>query len=96
MEFERCLAWANLHGLIVSNNGQDRSIIHAPISLLPYQFPKQAFDQAKSLADIFNLLVHRVAGNSEWLLQTLENVLYLFFLSYFSIRRRLMTHLLED
>lgn len=74
MDIERCIAWANLHGLIVSNTGQDRSIIHAPISLLPYKFPKHAFDQAISLASLFNLLVHRVAGNHEWLLKTLENV----------------------
>lgn len=81
MEIERCISWAVLHGLVVSNNGQDGSMIHAPISLLPYHYPKDAFYQAKSLAPLFNLLVHRVASNSQWLLQTLENV-FICFLHY--------------
>jgi hypothetical protein len=98
MEIERCISWAVLHGLVVSNNGQDGSMIHAPISLLPYQFPKDSFHHAKNLAPFFNLLVHRVASNSQWLLQTLENV----FVSLSSLcslifrRPQLMTPSLED
>jgi hypothetical protein len=74
MEIERCVSWALLHGIVVSNNGQDGSVIHAPISLAPFRFPRAAFQQAKDLASLFNLLVHRVASNTDWLLQTLENV----------------------
>lgn len=43
----------------------------APMSLLPNAYPKQAFQQAQTLAPHFNVLVDRVARDAEFLQQTL-------------------------
>ncbi len=74
MEVERSILWALLNGIVVSNNGQDGSTVHAPFSLSPYAYPRGAFSQAQALAPLFNRLVHKVAAEKEWLLKALENV----------------------
>ncbi len=46
-------------------------LVHAPFSLLPSPFPRQAFSQAIELAPLFNLLADRVSQDAEFLQQTL-------------------------
>ncbi len=50
-------------------------LVHAPFSLLPSPFPRQAFSQAIELAPLFNLLVDRVSQDAEFLQQTLARYL---------------------
>jgi len=66
-------AWANGHGLQMMT-GTDEMCTHAPITVLPSPFDKNAFNLAKELALPFNRLVDSVARNTPWLYSTLENV----------------------
>ncbi len=50
-------------------------LVHAPFSLLPSPFPRQAFSQAIELAPLFNLLADRVSQDAEFLQQTLARYL---------------------
>ena len=46
----------------------------APMSLLPNAYPKQAFQQAQSLATVWNVLVDRISRDGTFLQQTLQEV----------------------
>jgi hypothetical protein len=61
---EDTLAWQAVGGLLI---GAGTAVAPAPCSLLPYPWQAQLFEQAKSLAVPFNLLVDRVARDTEWL-----------------------------
>ncbi|CAK9191339.1 unnamed protein product [Sphagnum troendelagicum] len=72
------LSWSSLHGLVVGNTSHERSgtipgvgLVHAPLSLLPSPFPRQAFSQAIELAPLFNRLVDRVSQDADFLRQAL-------------------------
>ena len=63
--------WAATHGLVVGVpadevNG-DRLLAHAPMSLLPTPFPRDAFVSAVELQTLFNLLMHRASLDREFL-----------------------------
>jgi glutathione synthase len=72
----KAVYWALLNGIVVDNDGSSDSVVHAPISLSPYVYPRLAFDEARSLAPLFNKVVHSVAKEGNWLIKTLENVMY--------------------
>jgi hypothetical protein len=46
-------------------------LVHAPFSLLPSPFPRQAFSQAIELAPLFNRLIDRVSQDPDFLRQAL-------------------------
>ena len=64
---------------IKSNHGNDTSdndyYVHAPISLLPIDFPVKEFTKAKKVAPLFNTLVEKVSTNRDYLFKSLESVL---------------------
>ena len=80
-EVDKSIYWCLLNGIIISNNGEDGSTIHAPFSLKPYLYPEYSFLKAQELAPLFNLLIQRVANNKTWILKTLQNV-YLFIIIF--------------
>ena len=47
-------------------------VIHAPFTLNSFQFPREQFEKAVSLAQLFNILVERITRNPAWLIETLE------------------------
>ncbi|CAK9215967.1 unnamed protein product [Sphagnum troendelagicum] len=74
----QALSWSSLNGLVIGDKNHKRSgtvpgigLVHAPFSLLPSPFPRQAFSQAIELAPLFNLLADRVSQDAEFLQQTL-------------------------
>jgi glutathione synthase len=70
-------AYASANGIQVERktvdaNGDSTSVFQgAPVSLLPQAYPKSAFDQATSLAPLFNVLVERISRDRVFLQQTL-------------------------
>lgn len=54
--------------------GADGPFAHAPLSLLPYPYPTSLFQQAKSLAMPFSLLVDRISRDLDWLCDTVRSV----------------------
>uniref|UniRef100_A0A7S2RJR4 Glutathione synthetase n=1 Tax=Rhizochromulina marina TaxID=1034831 RepID=A0A7S2RJR4_9STRA len=71
------VSWASMNGLQMVHPHHDEAatFIHAPFSLLPNVYPRQEFERAKRLSPLYNLLVDRVACDSEWLDRTLAPVL---------------------
>lgn len=70
----KAVYWSLLNGIVVDNDGDSDSVVHAPISLSPFIYPRTAFEEARSLAPLFNKLVNYVAKEGAWLIKTLENV----------------------
>ena len=68
-------AYASANGIQVEKKFPDdksRSYFEcAPMSLLPNAYPRQAFEQAQSLAPYFNQLVDKVSRDAEFLQKTL-------------------------
>jgi len=58
--------WAGSHGLTLAPKSDlpSHTLILAPITLIPTQFPRVRFDQAKNLATVFNQLIHEMSQNS--------------------------------
>mmetsp|Transcript_17200 Transcript_17200/g.29728 ORF Transcript_17200/g.29728 Transcript_17200/m.29728 type:complete len:486 (-) Transcript_17200:408-1865(-) len=72
---EDALVWATSHGLLMippSGKSYPGSYVHPPFSLTPSPVPRTLFKQAYELAEDFNLLVHRVSQDREFLYETLE------------------------
>ncbi len=72
--YNACLAWTG-GKLQRSGTVPGIGLVHAPFSLLPSPFPRQAFSQAIELAPLFNLLADRVSQDAEFLQQTLARYL---------------------
>ncbi|GAB4819324.1 hypothetical protein N2152v2_006370 [Parachlorella kessleri] len=70
---EDAVVWASQHGLIVGAGLRDLSIatVHAPLALLPVSYPKETFLKAKQAAQVFNLMIDRVAQDESYLQQVL-------------------------
>jgi hypothetical protein len=89
------LSWSSLHGLVVGDNSHERSgtipgvgLVHAPLTLLPSPFPRQAFSQAIELAPLFNRLIDRVSQDADFLQQALARYhLHLMRLSWIFVQR---------
>jgi len=66
-------AFASANGIQVEKIREDGSSYFecAPMSLLPNAYPRQAFEEAKSLASSFNLLVDKISRDGDFLIQTL-------------------------
>lgn len=63
--------WAVVHGLLMYSKAEGK-LTAAPYSLFPSPWPKSLYDLALTLATDYNLLIDRVAQDSEFLLQHLE------------------------
>lgn len=48
------------------------AIIHAPLTVLPTQFPRGSFEKAKAAMQLFNTLIDRVSQDEEYLQTTLR------------------------
>ncbi|KAH9256239.1 glutathione synthetase [Batrachochytrium salamandrivorans] len=60
------------NGLVmVSPKHEDGSLVHAPVSLLPYSFPQASFELAQELAVPFNRLVDVCSRDDDFLQTTL-------------------------
>ncbi len=46
--------------------------IHAPLTVLPTQFPRGSFEKAKAAMQLFNTLIDRVSQDEEYLQTTLR------------------------
>ena len=60
------------HGLVMRTKESQFMVEHAPFTLLPTAFPKRLFLQAKDVQKDFNLLVHRVSQDHEFLKEALK------------------------
>ncbi len=45
--------------------------MHAPLALLPVAYPRETFLKAKQAAEVFNLMIDRVAQDEDYLQQVL-------------------------
>jgi hypothetical protein len=63
--------WAIVHGLLMYSKTEGK-LSAAPYSLFPSPWPKRLFDLALTLATDYNLLVDKVAQDSDFLLEHLE------------------------
>ena len=70
----KCIYWALLNGIVVDSGSSPDSVVHAPVSLAPYLYPRAALEEAESLSPLFNKLVHAVAKEGKWLVKTLDRV----------------------
>ena len=66
------VTWSGINGLMYTDGNLGWS--HAPVSLVPNTFPKQAFDYAQEVAPIFNVLVDKVSRDKDFLVSNLGNV----------------------
>lgn len=48
------------------------ALVHAPLSVMPTQFPRASFAKARRAATVFNTLIDRVAADDIYLQQTLS------------------------
>lgn len=60
------------HGLVMQSKESYFTVEHAPFTLLPTAFPKRLFLQAKEVQKNFNVLVHRVSQDHEFLKEALS------------------------
>jgi hypothetical protein len=58
---------------IVGAGVPDMSVatLHAPLALLPVAYPQETFLKAKAAAQVFNIMIDRVAQDEAYLQQTL-------------------------
>lgn len=70
---DEALAWASVHGLIMAADAAAGTFRHCPVTLLPSEMSKAAYNHAKSLACDFNLMNDRIARDYEFLTATLAN-----------------------
>jgi glutathione synthetase len=63
--------WALAHGFVYRALLQGKVSLglvnHAPFSLFPTPFPKNAFEQVQKVQTVWNTLIHRIAHDQEWL-----------------------------
>lgn len=60
------------HGIVLGVKDCCLRVEHAPFTLLPTSFPKRLFTQAKEVQKNFNLLVHKVSQDHEFLKEALQ------------------------
>ncbi|KAJ7374658.1 hypothetical protein OS493_004999 [Desmophyllum pertusum] len=63
------------HGIVMGAKDCCHTVEHAPFTLLPTPFPKRLFTQAKDVQKDFNLLVHQVSQNHEFLKEALQGTI---------------------
>ena len=81
---EQLLHYACANGIVMAakrsitdsnqSNSNSSSILvcHAPFTVEPYPFPREAFATALAAGPLFNVLVDRIARDSQWLCKALK------------------------
>ncbi|XP_075985780.1 glutathione synthetase-like isoform X3 [Anticarsia gemmatalis] len=74
---EKAKDWALMHGVGMRDRKHfNKDVIQiAPFALLPSPFPKAEFEKAVELQPILNELMHKVAHDDDFLMNTLQNAL---------------------
>lgn len=74
---EKAKDWALMHGVGMRDRQHfNKDVIQiAPFALLPSPFPKTEFEKAIELQPILNELMHKVAHDDDFLMNTLQNAL---------------------
>lgn len=75
---EKAKQWALLHGVQMKPQFDHKSTCHceyAPMTLFPSPIPSWILEEAKSLQPHFNVLMHQVADDHEFLEQCLKHVI---------------------
>ena len=68
------------NGLVMRAKDSVFSVEHAPFTLLPTAFPERLFTKAKDVQKDFNVLVHRVSQDHDFLEKALKRCVdYIFF-----------------
>lgn len=76
----RARDYASLRGILVRAENSTILSHHAPFTLFPSLFPKNLFLQAKDIQKDFNLLIHKVSLDYEFLKTSLaRSVVFIFF-----------------
>lgn len=76
-----CLA----HGLVMGAKDSFFGVEHAPFTLLPTAFLERLFTKAKDVQKDFNVLVHRVSQDHEFLKTALQRCVYFGFRAIYYI-----------
>lgn len=63
------------HGIVMGAKDSRHAVHHAPFALLPSPFPKRLFAEAKEVQKDYNLLVHRVSQDHEFLKGALQSTI---------------------
>ena len=70
--------WCFTHGIVMkmkkTAEGTLGGIMHAPVSLLPYDFDGPSFNAAVLLSPIFSKLIDDISTDHDWLFRTLSLV----------------------
>lgn len=64
------------HGLVMGSKDSFFGVEHAPFTLLPTAFLERLFTKAKDVQKDFNVLVHRVSQDHEFLKTALQRCVY--------------------
>lgn len=62
------------NGIIMKSRKVPDSIEHAPFMLFPTPLPRKLFDQAKAVQKDFNILVHKVSLDHDFLKESLQGL----------------------
>jgi len=71
---EEAISWACQHGLIYGAGLSDpmsSAVVHAPFSLLPTAYPRDAFEKGVAAAPLFNTLMDAIASDTTYLQEVL-------------------------
>jgi hypothetical protein len=71
-DLEKSIDYTLSHGLVIRHPTDPASVVHAPFSLSPAQFPRSLFSSALALQPNFNTLVHRISLSHSFLTTTLN------------------------
>lgn len=64
--------WAICHGLVMYSKTTGH-LTHAPFTLFPTTFPRRSYQHAEKLGIDFNLLVHKIAKDTDFLINSLSS-----------------------
>ncbi|XP_031566892.1 glutathione synthetase-like [Actinia tenebrosa] len=63
------------NGVLMQSRKAPGDVEHAPFMLFPSPFPKKLFDQAKEVQQDFNILVHKISQDHEFLKESLQGTI---------------------
>ncbi|EGG21840.1 glutathione synthase [Cavenderia fasciculata] len=94
---EQAIDWALGKGIIFVKRKTEQEAVaiqqpivtHIPLSILPSEFPKRLYEQAVSLSKDYNLLVHHLSKNFNFIQSTLKDVQDPFTQSLLKIHREI-------
>ncbi|GAB1597395.1 glutathione synthetase-like [Argonauta hians] len=75
---EKAIYWALSHGLLMKGKevaSTPSSLVHAPFTLFPSVILRSLLEEAKAVQQDFNLLIHKVAHDYNFLYESLKSVI---------------------